>query len=422
MKFVSRSLELRRVVVTGLGVISPAGMTVEENWEKIRNGESCIDKITKFDASEYYSQIAGEIKGYDPLDFFDRKEVRKYDAFVQYSLVAAGNAVKDAELNLNKINLDRSGVYIGSGIGGIQTIENNKQLLLEKGPRRVSPFFIPSSIANIGSGQVSIKYGLRGPNLANVTACATSTHSIGDSFKIIQRGEADLMLAGGAEAPITPLAIAGFSIIRALSARNDDPKTASRPFDKDRDGFVAAEGSAVLVLEDLEHAIKRGARIYGEIVGYGYTGDAYHMTAPDPEAGGAIRSMKMAINDAHISLDQIDYINAHGTSTPFNDKTESKAIRDLFKEKADDLLISSTKSMIGHMLGATGGAEAAFTLLSIYHSFVPPTINYYNQDEECDLNYVPNKGVAKDLEYAISNSFGFGGTNGTLAFKKFDNK
>lgn len=422
MKFVSRSLELRRVVITGIGIVSPAGMNLKENWENIKNGNSCIDKITRFDATDFYSQIAGEIKGYDPLDFFDRKELRKYDAFIQYAMIASDDALKDAELNLDKLDLDRSGVYIGSGIGGIQTIEDNEANLLKRGPRRVSPFFIPAAIANIASGQVSIKHGLRGPNLANVTACATSTHSIGDSFKIIQRGEADLMLAGGAEAPITPLAIAGFSVMKALSPSNDNPKTASRPFDKDRNGFVAAEGSAVVVLEDLEHAVNRGARIYGEVVGYGYTGDAYHMTAPDPEGSGAIRSMNMAVTDAGINLDEVDYINAHGTSTPFNDKTETKAIRDLFKDHADNLMVSSTKSMIGHMLGATGGAEAAFTLLALYHSFVPPTINYQTPDEECDLNYVPNQGVAKDIKYALTNSFGFGGTNGTLALMKFENK
>lgn len=421
MKFVSKSIELRRVVVTGIGIISPAGLTLDENWNNIQNGKSCIRNITRFDVSEYYSQIAGEIKDYDPLNYFDRKELRKYDRFIQYALVAAQGAIEDSKLKLEKENLERCGVYIGSGIGGIQTIEMNKELLTKRGPGRVSPFFLPASIANLSTGQVSIKFGLKGPNLANVTACATSTHSVGDSFKIIQRGEADVMLAGGAEAPITPLGMAGFSIIRALSSRNDDPLHASRPFDKERDGFVVAEGGVVLVLESLEHAVKRDAKIYGEIVGYGYTGDAYHMTAPDPEADGAIRSMDMAIKDADIKREEVEYINAHGTSTPHNDRTETLAVKKLFKDHAYKMNISSTKSMTGHMLGATGGAEAAFTLLGIYHSFIPPTINYENLDEECDLNYTPNKGIKKDIRYALSNSFGFGGTNGTLLFKKFEN-
>jgi len=420
MKFVSKSIDLRRVVVTGIGIVSPAGLNLKQNWDNIRNGRSCIGRITRFDASEYYSQIAGEIPGYDPLAYFDRKELRKYDRFIQYALIAAQEAVENSELKIDKLDLTRCGVYIGSGIGGIDTIENNKMLLLEKGPRRVSPFFLPASIANLATGQVSIRFGIKGPNLANVTACATSTHSVGDSFRIIQRGDADLMLAGGAEAPITPLGIAGFSIMKAISPRNDDPKKASRPFDRERDGFVVSEGGVILVLEDLEHAARRNARIYGEIIGYGYTGDAYHMTAPDPEADGAMRSMDLAIRDAGIRCEDICYINAHGTSTPFNDRTETLAIKRLFKEHAHKVNISSTKSMIGHMLGATGGAEAAYTLLGIHEGFIPPTINYEYPDEDCDLNYTPNQGIKMDMDFALSNSFGFGGTNGTLVFKKFE--
>ena len=312
------------------------------------------------------------------------------------------------------------GTYIGSGIGGISTIEANHRLLLERGPHRVSPFFLPAALANLAAGQVSIRYGLKGPNFANVTACAASTHSVGDSFKIIQRGDADIMVAGGSEYPITPLGIGGFSVMKALSTRNDEPERASRPFDKDRDGFVAAEGSAVLVLEDLEHAVKRGAGIYAEVIGYGYSSDAYHVTAPDPEGGGAARTMAMAITDAQIEPEDIDYINAHGTSTPYNDKVETIAIKRVFGDSAYNVNISSTKSMTGHVLGATGAIEAIFTTLAIKDSFIPPTINYETKDEECDLNYTPNKGISKDIRYALSNSFGFGGTNGSLLFKKFE--
>ena len=407
-------------MITGLGLLSPAGKSVPESWETIKNGKSGIGRITRFDPEGFYSQIAGEVRDYDPYDYFDRKELRKYDPFIQFALIAAEEAIKDSGIKLDNINNDRAGVYVGSGIGGIHSIETNHQILLERGFSRISPFFLPAAIANLATGQISIKYGFKGPNLANVTACATSTHSVGDSFKIIQMGEAEIMLAGGAEYPITPLGIGGFSVMRALSSRNDEPQKASRPFDKQRDGFVVAEGAAVLLLEDLEHAVKRGARIYAEMVGYGFTGDAYHMTAPDPEADGAYRSMKIAIEKAGIDKEQVDYINAHGTSTPLNDKFETHAIKRLFGDHAYKLNISSTKSMTGHMLGATGGAEAIFTLLSLYHSFIPPTINYEFPDEECDLNYTPNKGIQKEIEFALSNSFGFGGTNGTLLFRKFE--
>jgi 3-oxoacyl-[acyl-carrier-protein] synthase II len=341
---------------------------------------------------------------------------------MQFALIAADEAVKDSGLNLDAVNRERAGTYIASGIGGISTIEANHEVLLKRGPSRVSPFFLIAALANLATGQVSIKYGLKGPNLANVTACAASTHSLGDSFKIIQRGDADVMVAGGAEYPITPLGMAGFSVMKALSTRNDEPERASRPFDKERDGFVTAEGSGIVVLEDLEHAVNRGAKIYAEILGFGYTSDAYHVTAPDPEGGGAARTMAMAIKDAGIQPRQIDYINAHGTSTPLNDKLETKAIKSVFGEDAYKVNISSTKSMTGHMLGATGATEAIFSIKAINESFIPPTINYENKDEECDLNYTPNKGVKREITYALSNSFGFGGTNGSLVFRKFDEK
>jgi len=421
MLFTSKSIDLKRVVVTGLGIISSIGKNVPESWESIENGRCGIGKITHFDASEYYSQIAGEVDNYDPLDYFDRKEARKSDPYIQFALIAATEAVKDADYEKAAgLNHERCGVYIGSGIGGVFTIEANKEMLMSRGPSRVSPFFLTASIANLASGQVSIRHNLKGPNLANVTACATSTHSIGDSFKIIQRGDADIMVAGGAEYPITKLGVAGFSAIKALSTRNDDPQKASRPFDKERDGFVVAEGSGVVVLESLEHAMKRGAKIYAEVVGYGITGDAFHVTAPDEEANGAVRTMKMAINDAEIRPEDIDYINAHGTSTPMNDRIETKAIKKLFGDHAYKFNISSTKSMTGHMLGATGGAEAIFSILATKNNFVPPTINQEVADEDCDLNYTPNKGVEKRINYSLSNSFGFGGTNGTLIFKKFE--
>lgn len=419
MNFTKKQISLRRVVITGIGIISPVGNNIAESWSTIKSGKSGTARITRFDASEFYSQIAGEVKNYNTFDYFDKKEAKKYDPYIQFALIAAEEAIKDANFELTDSEKEKTGIYIGSGIGGISTIEINKELLLEKGPTRVSPFFLAAAIANLASGQVSIKYGLRGPNLANVTACATSTHSVGDSFRIIQRGDADIMIAGGSEYPITPLGIAGFSVIRALSSRNHEPEKASRPFDKQRDGFVIAEGAAILVLEDLEHALKRNAKIYAEIVGYGFRGDAYHSTAPDPQGDGAYRTMNAAIVDAEIKPEDIGYINAHGTSTPLNDKFETLAIKRLLGEHAYKINISSTKSMTGHMLGATGGAEAIFTILSIYNSFIPPTINYEYPDEDCDLNYTPNKGIKKEIEFALSNSFGFGGTNGSLIFKKF---
>jgi 3-oxoacyl-[acyl-carrier-protein] synthase II len=417
--FISKTIPLRRVVVTGIGLITPVGKNKDENWDNIRNGRSGTGPITRFDAQHYASRIAGEVKNYDANQYFDRKDLRKYDPFIQFALIASEEAVKDSGLDLGALDRERAGVYIGSGIGGIQTIEINKEILMQKGPDRISPFFLPSCIANLATGQVSIKFGFKGPNLANCTACATGTHSLGDSFRIIQRGEADVMLAGGAEYPITPVGLAGFTAMRALSTRNDQPEKASRPFDKNRDGFVIGEGSAILILESLEHAHRRGARVYAEVVGYGYTGDAYHMTAPDPNADGSYRVMKLALADAGIRPEEIVYINAHGTSTELNDKFETLAIKRLFAEHAYRLAISSTKSMTGHLLGATGTAEAAYTALAISHSFIPPTINYETPDPDCDLNYTPNQGVAREIPYALSNSFGFGGTNASIVLKKY---
>ncbi len=418
--FISKTIPLRRVVITGIGLITPTGKNKDENWENIRNGRGGIGPITRFDAQHHASRIAGEVKNYDPYQYFDRKDLRKYDPFIQFALIASDEAFKDSGLDLGVLDKERSGVYIGSGIGGIQTIEINKEILLQKGPDRISPFFLPACIANLAAGQVSIRFGFKGPNMANCTACATGSHAIGDCMRIIQRGDADIMLAGGAEYPITPLGVAGFTAMRALSTRNDHPEKASRPFDKERDGFVVAEGSAMLMLESLEHAHRRGARIYAEVAGYGFTGDAYHMTAPDPDADGAYRAMRNALADAGVKPEDIIYVNAHGTSTELNDKVETHAIKRLFGEHARRLAISSTKSMTGHMLGATGSAEAAFTALAITHSFIPPTINYETPDPDCDLNYTPNQGVAREIPWAVSNSFGFGGTNASLVLKKFN--
>ncbi len=419
MEFVKKTINLRRVVVTGVGIISAVGKNAMESWTNVKNGVSGIARITHFDPTEYSSQIAGEVKDYDPLAYFDRKEVRKYDPYIQFAIIASDEAIEDAGIELSGSNKERIGVYIGSGIGGIATIEEQKEILLNRGPSRISPFFLPATIANLAAGQVSIRHGLKGPNLANCTACATSTHSIGESYRLIQMGDADIMVAGGSEYPITPLGVGGFSVMKALSTRNDEPEKASRPFDKNRDGFVVAEGAAIMVLEDLEHAVKRGAKIYAEIVGFGFTGDAFHMTAPDPEADGGYRTMKLAIEDAGITPNDIDYINAHGTSTPLNDKIETHAIKRLFGDYAAKVSISSTKSMTGHMLGATGGIEAIFSALALRDGFIPPTINYETPDEECDLNYTPNKGIKKEINYAMSNSFGFGGTNGSLVLKRF---
>lgn len=410
----------RRVVITGIGLLTPIGAGIDENWESIRNGKSGIGTITKFDTSEFPVHIAGEIKEFDLNEYVDKKEAKKFDDFIVFALVAAELAVRDSNIDFSKIDSNRAGVIVGSGIGGFKTIEDTYTVYVEKGNRRISPFFIPSTIINMGSGAISIRYGLKGPNSSVVTACATGTHALGDAFKIIQRGDADLMFAGGSESAITPLALGGFANMKALSRRNEEPEKASRPFDKDRDGFVMGEGAGIMILEELEHAKSRGAKIYAEVVGYGLTGDAYHITAPDETGDGAKRCMLMAINDAGLKPEDVDYINAHGTSTPYNDIIETRAIKQVFGEHAYNLLVSSTKSMTGHLLGAAGSVEAAYTALAIYKGEIPPTINLDQPDEGCDLNYVPNKMIKKDIKVGLSNSLGFGGTNASIIVKKYE--
>ena len=416
----ARLISSRRVVITGLGLVSPLGVGVEKTWSALVEGENGIGPITKFDASGFSSQIAGEVKGFDPLEYVDKKEARKMDPFIQYSIAAAIQAVDDAGIKKEILEGDKTGVYVGSGIGGIGAIENQHEILLTKGPNRVSPFFLISSIINEASGQISILFKAKGPNSATATACATGTHAVGDSFRMIARGDADIMLAGGAEAPITPLGLAGFCAMRALSLRNDEPHKASRPFDAQRDGFVRGEGAGIVVLEELGMALKRGARIYAEIVGYGMSGDAYHVSAPWLDGEGAYQSMKRALEDGGVAPEDIEYINAHGTSTPYNDKIETLAIKKLFGDHAGKIGINSTKSMTGHLLGAAGGFETAASVLCLKNQIMPPTINYEFPDPECDLDYVPNKSRSASFRYALSNSFGFGGTNGALVFKKFD--
>jgi 3-oxoacyl-[acyl-carrier-protein] synthase II len=409
----------RRVVVTGIGLITPLGTGLRKTWEGICKGASGIDYITTFDASESPVQIAGEVKDFNPEDFIERKEIKKMDVFIQYALGAGSMAIADAGLKITEENADRVGVIVGAGIGGIHTIERYHSILLQNGQRRISPFFIPMLITNLAAGQISMRFGARGPNSCVTTACAAGTHAIGDSFKIIQRGAADAMIAGGSESAITALTVAGFANMKALSSRNDAPQKASRPFDLERDGFVIAEGAGILVLEALEVALRRGAQIYAEVVGYGMTADAYHMTAPDPEGRGVVNCMRMALQDAGIIPDAVDYINAHGTSTPYNDKHESMAIKQVFGEHAYRLAVSSTKSMTGHLLGAAGGVEAAVCALAVSKGILPPTINYEHPDPECDLDYVPNHARHVDLQTVVSNSFGFGGTNACLVLKKF---
>ncbi|MBE0460262.1 MAG: beta-ketoacyl-ACP synthase II [Candidatus Aminicenantes bacterium] len=419
-KYNSKQLSLRRVVVTGIGLVSPLGIGTEENWSAILEGKNGISAITRFDASDYPSRIAGEIKSFDPLGFMDKKEARKMDLFIQYSIAAAHIAVIDSGIKMEELEGDRTGVYIGSGIGGIGSIEKTHKVLLEKGPSRVSPFFLVSAIINEASGRVSIRFRAKGPNSATATACTTSLHAIGDSFRIIARGDADIMIAGGSESPITPLGLAGFCAMRALSTRNDEPHRASRPFDAKRDGFVVSEGAGIVILEELGSALKRGAKIYAEVVGYGMTGDAYHVSAPSLDGDGASRAMKNALEDAGAYPEEVEYINAHGTSTQYNDKIETLAVKKLFKEHAYKIGVNSTKSMTGHLLGAAGGFEAGITAMSIYNQIIPPTRNYENPDPECDLDYVPNKARPAEINYALSNSFGFGGTNGSLVLKKFN--
>ncbi len=409
----------RRVVVTGLGLITPLGSDVRKSWEAICKGMSGINRITLFDVSDFPCQIAGEVKDFNPEDFIERKEIKKMDIFIQYALAAGSMAVEDAGVKIDAGNAERVGVIVGAGIGGLNTIEKYHSVLLQSGHRRISPFFIPMLIANLAAGQISMRFGARGPNSCVTTACAAGTHSIGDAFKIIQRGDADVMIAGGSESVITPLTMAGFANMRALSTRNDEPQKASRPFERDRDGFVMGEGAGIVVIEALESALARGARIYAEIIGYGMTADAYHMTAPDPEGHGVTNCIRMALRDAGIAPEAVDYINAHGTSTPFNDKHETFSIKRVFGEHAYKLAVSSTKSMTGHLLGAAGGVEAVFCALAIQHGLIPPTINYEHQDPECDLDYVPNYTRHRDVNIALSNSFGFGGTNASIILKKY---
>ena len=410
----------KRVVITGLGCVTPIGTGKDKFWENIKNGICGIDKITRFDSSSFQTQIAGEVKDFNPEDYINKKELKRMDRFSHFAIASASLAVKDANLDIDLLDREKVGVIIGSGIGGVETIEEQHKILLEKGNKRVSPFFVPMMISNMAAGQVSIMLGAKGPNTNVSTACASGSHAIGDAFKIVQRGDATIMVAGGSEAGITPLSFAGFCNMKAMSTRNDSPETASRPFDKDRDGFVMGEGAGVVILEELEHALKRGAKIYAEVVGYGLTADAHHMTTPSENGEGASRAINMAINDGNIPLSQVDYINAHGTSTYYNDKFETMAIKNVFKEHAYDLCVSSTKSMTGHLLGAAGAIEAIVCAMSIYDEYVPPTINVENVDEELDLDYVINKGRKKNIRYALSNSLGFGGHNATLAFKKYN--
>jgi len=409
----------RRVVVTGIGLVTPLGTGVEKTWQSLCEGKSGIGRITRFDPSELPSQIAAEVKDFDPADFIEKKEIKKMDRFIQFGIAAAKMAVEDARLEITEAISERVGVYVGAGIGGLPAIESNHIKFLEGGIKKLTPFFIPMVIINLVSGHIAIMVGAKGPNSAVVTACATGTHAIGDAFKIIQRGDADIMIAGGTESTISPLAVGGFCAMRALSVRNDEPEKASRPFDAMRDGFVMGEGAGVVILEELTLAEKRGAKIYAEVCGYGMTGDAYHITSPAPEGVGAARCMNATLKDAGLSPDDISYINAHGTSTKFNDENESSAIKAVFGKTAYDIPVSSTKSMTGHLLGAAGGIEAVFSVLAIDRSVIPPTINYEFPDPECDLDYVPNKSRASNVDVALSNSFGFGGTNACILFRKF---
>jgi 3-oxoacyl-[acyl-carrier-protein] synthase II len=409
----------RRVVVTGVGLVSPLGIGTQANWDALCIGCSGIGPITRFDAAQFSARIAGEVKGFDPLTFIDKKDVKKMDVFIQYAIAASQCAMDDAGLSVTEDISTRVGVFIASGIGGFSTIEREHHALIQGGPRRISPFFIPAAIINLAAGQVSIRFSAKGPNSATCTACSASAHAIGDAFEIIRRNDADVMIAGGSEAAITPMGVGGFAAMRALSTRNDEPQHASRPFDKDRDGFIMGEGAGVIILEELEFAKHRGAPIYAELVGYGMSADAYHITSPSEDGDGGMRVMEKAVRQAGIRPDQVDYINAHGTSTPYNDKFETLAIKRVFGEHARKLAISSTKSMTGHLLGAAGGLEGGITALAVKHQRIPPTINYETPDPDCDLDYVPNKQRAAKIDYALSNSFGFGGTNAALLFKRY---
>jgi 3-oxoacyl-[acyl-carrier-protein] synthase II len=413
------SVERRRVVVTGVGLVSPLGVGTASNWEALLEGRNGIGPITRFDASRYSTRIAGEVLGFNPLDYLEKKEVKKSDTFVHYGLAAAQFALEDSGLVIDEENADRVGVVIGSGIGGLPLIESMHKTLLEKGPDRVSPFFIPGQIVNMAAGHVSIRWGARGPNTSPATACTTGLHAVGDAFRFIQSGEADAMITGGTEAVITPLAVAGFAAMRALSHRNDEPEKASRPWDAGRDGFVMSEGAGVVILEELELARRRGAPIYAEVVGYGMSADAYHISAPHPEGRGAVRVMRAALKDAGLQPESIGYINAHGTSTPLGDLSEVRAVKEVFGDHAYKLAMSSTKSSTGHLLGAAGGLEFGILALAIKHQTLPPTLNLDEPSEGCDLDFVPHKPRKADLEYALTNSFGFGGTNGALILKRY---
>lgn len=414
-------MDKKRVVVTGVGLITPLGVGVEDSWNSIIAGRAGIRRITQFDSSNFPTQIAGEVEGFNPEDYIEPKEIKKMDRFIHFAIAAATMAINDSGLKITDGNAEKVGVIVGSGIGGLHAIEHYHSVFLEKGPRRISPFFIPMLVINLASGQISIKFGAKGPNSAVATACATGSHSIGDAYKIIQRGDAEAMIAGGTEAVITPLGIGGFNAMKALSTRNDEPGKASRPFDIDRDGFVMGEGSGIVILESLESAMDRGVRIYAEIVGYGMTADAYHITSPAPGGEGAARCMQMTLKDGSVDPSEVDYINAHGTSTKYGDEIETNAIKTVFREHSYKVAISSTKSMIGHLLGAAGGVEAVITVLSIYNDIITPTINLDKPDPECDLDYVPYKSRKMTINYALTNSFGFGGTNACLLFKKFKN-
>ena len=410
----------RRVVVTGMGLVTPLGTGLDNVWDQILQGKSGIAPITRFDVSRHETKIAGEVKHFNPEDYVSHKEVKKMDLFIHYALGAAQVAFSDAKLDMTNEQSDRVGVVVGTGLGGLPTIEKYHQVLMERGPDRITPFFIPMLIANLAPGQIAMQHGIKGPNLCIVTACATGAHCIGEASRIIQYGDAEVMVAGGTEANLTPLTVGGFNAMKALSTRNDEPQKASRPFEKNRDGFIVAEGSGIVILEELEHARTRGARIYAEVMGYGYNADAYHITAPAPDGEGFVRCIRMALNDAKLAADEVDYINAHGTSTQLNDYTETLAIKEVFGDRAKRIPVSSTKSMTGHLLGAAGAIEAIFSILSLRDQICPPTINYEEPDPQCDLDFVPNVARKQALNVTLSNSFGFGGTNATLLFRSFE--
>ena len=410
---------MKRVVITGLGAITPIGIGKESFWKSLIQGRSGIGYITRFDTTDYDTKIGAEVKDFDPTDYIDKKEAKRMDRFTQFAVAATKLALEDGNIDLEKENLDKIGVVVGAGIGGMETLETEFNKMKERGPNRVSPLFIPMMISNMAPGQISMTFGLKGSSMAITTACASGTHAIGEAFEMIKVGKMDMVVAGGTEAAITPISVAGFSSMKALSTQNENPEKASRPFDKERSGFVMGEGAGILILEELSHALARGANIYGEIVGYGSTSDAFHITQPDPDAKGATRAMEMALEEGEADYQEVGYINAHGTSTYFNDKLETLAIKNIFNDYAKDINISSTKSMTGHLLGAAGGIEAIATIMAIKEGIIPPTINYENPDEECDLNYTPNKAIKRDVKYALSNSLGFGGHNASVLFKKY---